>query len=93
MPRRKTLLDEAFDILTRISVIYVIFMAIFWFSDKALFLKLSLWGLAFLAALIIVILFIKKSKVHKQSQWLTDRDLLYWLKGLKPWEFEELIRK
>ena len=93
MPRRKTLLDEAFDILTRISVIYVIFMAIFWFSDKALFLKLSLWGLAFLATLIIVILFIKKSKFHKQSQWLTDRDLLYWLKGLKPWEFEELIRK
>jgi len=93
MPRRKTLLDEAFDILTRISVIYVIFMAIFWFSDKALFLKLLLWGLVFLAALIIVILFIKKSKFHKQSQWLTDRDLLYWLKGLKPWEFEELIRK
>ena len=93
MPRRKILADELWDILLRISVVYIIALAFIWFSDKALFLKLSLWGLAFLAALIIVILFIKKSKVHKQSQWLTDRDLLYWLKGLKPWEFEELIRK
>lgn len=91
MARRKTLADELWDILEKISVVYIIVLAFIWFSDKALFLKLLLWGLVFLAALTIVILFIKKSKVYKQSRWLTDRDLLYWLKGLKPWEFEEYI--
>jgi restriction system protein len=91
MPRRKTLEDELWDILPRISVVYVLFMAIFWFSNKALFLKLLLWGSAFVVVFIIVALFIKKSKVHKQSQWRTDRDLLYWLKGMKPKEFEEYI--
>ena len=83
MPRRKILADELWDILLRISIVYVIALFFIWFSDKALFLKLLLWGLAFLATLIIVILFIKKSKVHRQSQWLTDRDLLYWFNILR----------
>ena len=48
-------------------------------------------GNRFLGILIIVAIFIKRSKVHKQSQWHTDRELLKWLKGLKPWEFEKYI--
>ena len=91
MPRRKTLEDELWDILPRISVVYVLFMAIFWFSNKALFLKLLLWGLAFLVVFIVIVVFVKKSKVHKQSQWRTDRELLKWLGELKHWEFENYI--
>jgi len=91
MLRRKTLADELWDILSRISVVYIIVLAFIWFSNKALFLKLLLWGLAFLAAFIIIALFIKRSRVHKQSQWRTDRELLSWLRGLKPWEFERYI--
>ncbi len=91
MPRRKKLSDELLDILFRISIVYILVLFFTWFSDKTLFLKLLLWGLAFVAVFIIVTLFVKKSKVHKQSQWHTDRDLLNYLKGIKPWEFEDYI--
>jgi len=91
MPRRKTLVDELLDTLFRISFVYVIVLFFIWFSNKALFLKLLLWGLAFLAVLIIMALFIKRAKAHKQSQWRTDRELLNWLRGIKPWEFEDYI--
>ena len=91
MPRRKTFGDELWDILLRISVVYVIFLVIFWFSNKLFFWKTLLWGLAFLAVFTIIKLFIKKSKIHKQSRWRTDRELLNWLRGLKPWEFERYI--
>lgn len=91
MPRRKTLADELWDILEKISIVYVLVLFFIWFSNKALFLKLLLWGLAFLAVSIVIVVFIKKSKIHKQSQWRTDRDLLYWLKGMKPWEFEQYV--
>lgn len=91
MPRRKTLLDELLNTLFRISIVYVIVLFFIWFSNKALFVKLLLWGLAFLAVFIVIVLFVKRSKVHKQSQWRTDRELLNWLKELKPWEFEDYI--
>jgi len=91
MPRRKTLLDEVLDILFRISILYVIALFFIWFSNKALFFRLLLWGLAFLAIFIIIVLLIKRSKIHKQSQWRTDRELLSWLRELKPWEFERYM--
>ncbi len=91
MSRRKTLLDETFDFLSGISIAYVLFMAIFWFSNKALFFRLLLWGLAFLAIFIIIALLVKRSKIHKQSKWRIDRELLGWLRELKPWEFEGYI--
>lgn len=91
MPRRKTLTDELSYFLNKITVIYVIFLVIFWFSDKSLFGKMLLWGLVFLAGFIAIALFIKIFKANKQSRWRTDRELLYWLRGLKPWEFEKYI--
>ena len=91
MPRRKTLLDELWYILPRISVIYVIFLVAFWFGDKSLFWKALLWGLAFSAVFIITTLLIKRFKTHKQSQWRTERELLSWLRELKPLEFERYI--
>jgi len=93
MPRRKTLIDELLNTLFRISIVYAIVLFFIWFSNKALFVKLLLWGLAFLTFFIVIVLFVKRSKVHKQSQWRTDRELLHWLKGLKPWEFEDYIAR
>ena len=91
MPRRKTLLDEVFNLLEKLSVVYVILLALFFFTNKAIFWKMLLYGLVFLGVLIVVAIFVKKSKIHKQSQWRTDRELLGWLRGLKPWEFERYI--
>jgi restriction system protein len=91
MPRKRKLIDEVFYGLEKISPFYVFFLAIFWFSNRPLFWKMLLWGLVFLGALIIIALLIKKSRIHKQSQWRTDRELLYWLRGLKPWEFEQYV--
>jgi len=91
MPRRKTLLDETFDLLEKFIIIYALFVVLSYFLNKVLFWKMLLWGLVVLGAFIIIALLIKRSKIHKQSQWRTDRDLLYWLKGMKPWEFEHYI--
>ncbi len=91
MPRRKTLLDEIFYILERISVVYVIALFFIWFSDKELFFKLLGWGLAILGILIAIVIFTKRSKIHKRSQFDTDRELQKWLGDLKHWEFENYI--
>jgi len=91
MPRRKTLIDKIFDFLSDISIPYILFMAIFWFYNKPLFWKMLVLGLSFLGAFIITILLVKRSKIHKQSKWRTDRELLSWLRELKPWDFERYI--
>ncbi len=91
MPRRKTLLDEVLDILFRISILYVIALFFIWFSNKALFFRLLLWGLAFFGIFIIIALFIKRSKIHKRSQFNTDGELIKWLGNLNHWEFEHYI--
>ena len=66
-------------------------LVLIYFFNKVLFWKMLLWGLGFLGALIIIALLIKRSKIHKQSKWRTDRELLGWLRELKPWEFERYI--
>jgi len=91
MPRRKTILDEVFDFLLGMGVLYIFALAFLYFTDKPLFWKMLFWGLIFLGALILIALFIKKHRVHKQSQWHTDRELLEWLRKLKPSEFESYI--
>ena len=91
MPRRKISADDLWDILEKISILYVIALFFIWFSNKALFFRLLWWGLAFFGILIIIVLFIKRSKIHKQSKWRTDRELLSWLRELKPWDFERYI--
>ena len=91
MPRKRELIDEVFYGLEKISLFYVFFLAIFWFSNRPLFWKMLLWGVVFLGILIVIAIFFKRSKVHKQSQWRTDRELLKWLRGLKPQEFEKYI--
>jgi len=91
MPRRKTLRDDLWDILEKISILYVIALFFIWFSNKELFFKLLGWGLVILGVLIVIVIFTKKFKIHKQSKWRTDRELLSWLRELKPWDFERYI--
>ena len=91
MPRKNKWRKVLGDILTEISIVYVIFLSIFAWVNKSFFWKMLLWGIAFLGTLIVIVIFIKRSKIHKQSQWHTDRELLKWLKGLKPWEFENTL--
>ena len=89
MPRRKTFFDEISDVLIRIGLIYILLMVMFWFSNKQLFWKMLVWGLIIYIISIVIFLFIKESKIHKQSQWRTDGDLLLWLRNMKPTEFED----
>jgi len=91
MPRRKTIVDDIFDILEKVSIAYVLILALFGFTNKVLFWKMLLWGLVFLGTLIIIALLIKKSRIHKQSQFRTDKELQKWLSDLKHWEFENYI--
>jgi len=91
MARRKTLLGAVLDLLEGLIPFYVILVILFWFSNKNLFWKMLVWGLVFLGALIIIALLVKRSRIHKQSQWRTDRELLSWLRELKPWEFERYM--
>jgi len=64
----------------------------------------SFWPLWLLLGAVIIIRFlflvlfpalIKKAKNKKKfkagQKWHSDRDLIYWLRGMKPWEFEEYI--
>jgi len=88
---RKTWPDVLQDILKEVGIAYVLFLLIFLWTNKVLFWKLLLWGAAFLVVLIVVMLLIKRVKTHKQSKWRTDRELLGWLRELKPWEFERYI--
>lgn len=66
---------------------------------NGLFGKLLLYlGPIFIVALIIKYLLpelikaLKNKRKFKAGQkWTSDRDLIYWLRGMKPWEFEEYI--
>ena len=89
MPRRKTFFDEISDVLIRIGLIYILLMVMFSFFNKQLFWKMLVWGLIIYIISIVIFLFIKESKIHKQSQWRTDGDLLLWLRNMKPTEFED----
>lgn len=91
MPRRKTLLDDVLDILEGLTLFYVVLVILFWFSDKRLFWKTLVSGVIFFVLMFLGIWLYKRSKIHKQSQWRTDRELIIWLRGLKPWEFEQYI--
>jgi len=66
---------------------------------SGLFGKLLLYlGPIFIVVLIIkyllpeLIKVLRNRKKFKAGQkWTSDRDLIYWLRGMKPWEFEEYI--
>lgn len=48
-------------------------------------------GLVFLGIFFVIILLVKRGKIHKESQWQTDKELERYLLGLEHWEFEKYI--
>jgi len=48
-------------------------------------------GLIFLGIFFVISLLVKRDKIHKQSQWQTDKELERYLLGLEHWEFEKYI--
>ena len=91
MPRRKTVAEDIIDILQELLIPYVAFLILFWIAKRDLFWKMLIGGIIFCIIAFIGVLLYKKSKIHKQSQWRTDRELIIWLRGLKPWEFEQYV--
>ena len=91
MPGKNKWLSTLEDILKEIGIVYVIFLLLFLWINKPLFWKMLLWGLLAIGVFLVIALFVKKSRTHKQNQWHTDRELLEWLRGLKPSEFESYI--
>ena len=47
MPRKNKWRKVLGDILTEISIVYVIFLSIFAWVNKSFFWKMLLWGIAF----------------------------------------------
>lgn len=90
MPRRSSKKDEL-DIIEGISTILILVFISLWFSNKQTFWAWIVCILGAVGLIILIAVLIKKSQVHERSKWKTDNELIYWLRGLKPWEFEDYI--
>ena len=88
MPRRKSSID---DLLEPFIALYFVFLVLFGFINKPIFWKMLIGGLIFLGVIFVIILLVKRGKIHKQSQWQTDKELERYLLGLGHWEFEKYI--
>jgi len=88
MPRRKSSID---DLLEPFVALYFIFLVLFGFINKPIFWKILIGGLIFLGIFFAISLLVKRDKIHKQSQWQTDKELERYLLGLEHWEFEKYI--
>ena len=88
MPRRKSSID---DLLEPFVALYFIFLLLFGFINKPIFWKMLIGGLIFLGIFFVISLLVKRDKIHKQSQWQTDKELERYLLGLEHWEFEKYI--
>ena len=91
MPRRKTLLDVILDILEGLGPIYLLAMLYWWFFNKDAFYKWLFYGIAFITIVIIIAIWRRKIRFKRVKGFLSDRELLWMLRGMKPDEFEEYI--
>lgn len=92
MPRRKnTLIDFLLELVGKLFIPYILIIWLISLGNKALALKLSVWGGIFLGIVFIVVFSLKKKRFQKTGQWFSDKDLLDHFKAMKSWEFEEYI--
>ncbi len=91
MSRRKTLLDEFFDILEPLMILYVVAMIAWWFTNKAAFWKWFFYGIGFVAIIIAIGIWRRKTRFKHVQGFLSDRELLLKLRRMHPTEFEEYI--
>ncbi|MEM3609486.1 MAG: hypothetical protein QW076_01060 [Candidatus Anstonellales archaeon] len=78
MARRKDLLSELLEVIIGP---YLGVLLLFGFFNKSIFWKMLIGGCIFLGVIFAVLL-VKQGKIHKQSQWQTDRELERYLLGL-----------
>ena len=91
MARRKTFFDDLLDMLEKVSDLYVLYLIVQWFLDKANFWRWVIYGVIFFAVLFAVIYLRKRVRMKRSAQWLSDRELIQKLRGMRPWEFENYI--
>jgi len=95
MPKKKNLLYEILDFLKVVTFVYVLLMGCLWFFNRAAFWKWLFYGVPFFviisAIIVAIVIWWKKTKFLKIKGWHSGRELLYRLRGMKPWEFEEYI--
>ncbi len=90
MPKRRSK-NYWLDITEPFITMVIIALSLSWFSNKMAFWR---WLIILIVALglVLVILFLRhRIHIHKNSQWKTNNELVYWLRGLKPDEFEDYI--
>lgn len=91
MARRKTLLDETLGSLEKLTILYFLVMLCWWFADKAIFWKWLFYGIAFFVVIIIIAIWRRKIRFKRVRGFLSDRELIQWLRGMHPSEFEKYI--
>ena len=89
--RKKTLVDILLDLFEAMLPLYVIYLALLWFTNKAKFWYWVIYGILYLFAVVVIVIWRKKSRFKAGEKWRSDQDLIRWLRGMHPSEFEEYI--
>lgn len=93
--RKKDFISDLLDILEKLSTLYAFYLIYLYFTNKAVFWNQLSLLIFILTVFIAGIIFWEK---HKRAQRIkigkklySDRELLSWLRQLKPSEFEKFI--
>ncbi len=79
------------DIAEPFIAMAIIALPLLWFSNKMTFWRWLIILMMVLGLVLAILLLRHRAQIHKNSQWKTDNELIYWLRGLKPEEFEDYI--
>ena len=91
MPRRKNTLNIILDTLEPLVLLYALFMIYWWFANRAVFCKWLPYGVGFVAVIIVIGIWRRKTKFKHIRGFFSDRELLLELRKMHPAEFEEYI--
>jgi len=96
MARRKNyFINDLLNLLEKLSIIYVLYLVYLYFMNRAAFWKYLILLIIILVVILGGIIFWEKYKRAKRikmgEKWRSDRELLYWLRGMKSWDFEQYV--
>jgi HJR/Mrr/RecB family endonuclease len=91
MSKRKDLLNAILNILEPLLLLYMLAMIYWWFLKRAVFWKWFFYGLGFVAIIIVIGIWRRKTRFKHVQGFLSDRELLLKLRNMHPAEFEEYI--
>jgi restriction system protein len=88
-------LIDLINILEKLSYFYIVYLVYLYFTNRAKFWNYSILFITVLALIIVGIIFWERKKrsqrIKMGEKWFSDKQLLYWLRGIHPNEFEEYI--